>query len=151
MSENEKTIKVIDRRLFTADGEVREELNAELAASESVPEPPPAAAPAATPAEPVAATSPAFLRLLDMLAQTAALYLEGFPDPATGRRQVDLNGARQIVDSLLALREKTRGRLSFEEADALDGLLGELQLTFTRLSAGATPKPPAAPPAPRRS
>ena len=83
------------------------------------------------------ATSPAFLRLLDMLAQTAALYMEGFPDPATGRRQVDLAGARQIVDSLLALREKTRGRLSFEETDALEGLLGELQLVFTRLAAAA--------------
>ena len=59
-----------------------------------------------------------------MLAQTASLYLEGFPDPATGRRQVDLAGARQIVDSLLSLREKTRGLLSFEETDAIEGLLG---------------------------
>ena len=82
-----------------------------------------------------------------MLAQTASLYLEGFPDPATGRRTVDLAGARQIIDSLGALREKTRGRLSFEESDALDSLLGELQLTFTRLAASKakTSVPPSAP------
>jgi hypothetical protein len=150
MSESEKTIKVVDRRLFTAEGDVREEVLSEP----STPDPAPDAAPAETAApavaEPPLPTSPAFLRLLDMLAQTAALYMEGFPDPATGRRQVDLAGARQIVDSLLALREKTRGRLSFEETDALDGLLGELQVAFTRLAGAAKPKPPVPPPAARR-
>lgn len=147
MSEGEKTIRVVDRRLFTADGEVREEVKAELAQPEPAPAPAP---PAAEPAVPPATTNPAFLRLLDMLAQTAALYMEGFPDPATGRRQVDLAGARQIVDSLLALRDKTRGKLSFEESDALDGLLGELQLAFTRLAAGPRAKGPVPPPVPRR-
>jgi hypothetical protein len=99
------------------------------------------------PEEAVVATSPAFLRLLDMLAQTASLYLQGIPDPATGRRTVDLAASREIIDSLMALREKTRGRLSFEETDALEGLLGELQLVFTRLAAqskgapGMPPKP----------
>ena len=147
MSEGEKTIRVVDRRLFTADGEVREEVKAELAQPDTSPAPaPPPAEPAAQPA----ATNPAFLRLLDMLAQTAALYIEGIPDPATGRRQVDLTGARQIVDSLLALRDKTRGKLSFEESDALDGLLGELQLAFTRLAAAPRAKGPAPPPVPRR-
>jgi len=148
MSESEKPIKVVDRRLFTADGEVRAEAQAELAAPD--PPAPAPAAPEAASTEAAPATSPAFLRLLDMLAQTAALYMEGLPDPATGRRQVDLAGARQIVDSLLALREKTRGRLSFEESDALDGLLGELQLAFTRLAGVPKPKPPVPPPAARR-
>ena len=141
MSESEKPIKVVDRRLFTAEGEVRAESQAELAAPDPAPEPA-AATPEPAPAEAAPATSPAFLRLLDMLAQTAALYMEGFPDPATGRRQVDLAGARQIVDSLLSLREKTRGRLSFEESDALEGLLGELQLAFTRLAGAAEAEAP---------
>jgi len=149
MSESDKPIKVVDRRLFTAEGDVRAESQAELAAPDPVPEPA-AAAPEAGPAVPAPATSPAFLRLLDMLAQTAALYMEGFPDPATGRRQVDLAGARQIVDSLLALREKTRGQLSFEETDAVEGLLGELQLAFTRLAGAAKPKPPMPPSVARR-
>ena len=149
MSESEKPIKVVDRRLFTAEGDVRAESQAEFAAPDPAPEPA-AATPEAAPAEPALATSPAFLRLLDMLAQTAALYMEGFPDPTTGRRQVDLAGARQIVDSLLSLREKTHGRLSFEETDAIEGLLGELQLAFTRLASAAKPKPPIPPPVARR-
>lgn len=149
MSENPKTIKVVDRRLFTAEGEVRDDVSAELAA----PEPPAEAAVPQAPAEPTAepppATSPAFLALLDMLAQTGLVYLEGVPD-AAGRRQPNAAGARQVVDALLAIREKTRGRLSFEENDALDGILGELQLVFTRLAAGPRPKGPVPPPAARR-
>ena len=150
MSENPKTIKVVDRRLFPADGEVREEVKAELTEPEAppaAPSAPDATAPAA--AEPPAATSPAFLALLDMLAQTGLLYLEGIPD-AAGRRQPNVAGARQIVDALLALREKTRGKLSFEETDALDSVLGELQIVFTRLAAGTRPKGPVPPPAARR-
>ncbi len=147
MAEAPRTIKVVDRRMFTADGDLRDDVKEELATAAPVEESPPA--PPAAPAEPVetATTSPAFLRLLDMLAQTASLYLQGIPDPATGRRSVDLGASREIIDSLMVLREKTRGRLSFEETDALEGLLGELQLVFTRLAAqakggGGMPPPP---------
>lgn len=149
MAEASKTIKVVDRRMFTADGDLRDDVKEELSSQPPAPEVPAAApAPAAAPPEPVdaATTSPAFLRLLDMLAQTASLYLQGIPDPATGRRSVDLGASREIIDSLMALREKTRGRLSFEETDALEGLLGELQLVFARLAAqakgGGVPPPP---------
>jgi hypothetical protein len=150
MAEAPRTIKVVDRRMFTAEGDLRDDVKEELA--QAPPEAPPAPAGAAPPPpeEPVVATSPSFLRLLDMLAQTASLYLQGIPDPATGRRSVDLGASREIIDSLVALREKTRGRLSFEETDALEGLLGELQLVFTRLAAqakGAPGMPP--PPRPR--
>ena len=149
MAEGEKTIKVVDRRLFTADGEMREEFRAEMEAPQAEPPSAPAPATPAPPAEPLPETQPAFLRLLDMLGQTAALYMEGFPDPATGRRQIDLQGARQIIDSLTALREKTRGRLSFQESDALDNLLGELQLAFAQLAAPPTGRPPTPNPARR--
>lgn len=150
MAEGEKTIKVVDRRLFTAEGEIREEFRAEMEAPEAAPPPPaPSVTTPPAPAEPPPETQPAFLRLLDMLGQTAALYMEGFPDPATGRRQIDLQGARQIIDSLTALREKTRGRLSFQENDALENLLGELQLVFARLAAPPAGRPPSPPPARR--
>jgi hypothetical protein len=149
MAEGEKTIKVVDRRLFTADGEMREEFRAEMEAPEAAPPPEPAPAAPTPPAAPLPATQPAFLRLLDMLGQTAALYMEGFPDPATGRRQIDLQGARQIIDSLTALREKTRGRLSFQETDALENLLGELQIVFARLAVPPAGRPPVPPPARR--
>lgn len=147
MAEAPRTIKVVDRRMFTAEGDLRDDVKEELSQASPAPEPPPADAAPAPPEEAAVATSPPFLRLLDMLAQTASLYLQGIPDPATGRRAVDLGASREIIDALLALREKTRGRLSFEETDALEGLLGELQLVFTRLAAqakggGGMPPPP---------
>jgi hypothetical protein len=148
MSENPKTIKVVDRRLFTADGDVRDDVPAEAAAPEAAAEAP-SPAPAEPAAPPPTPTSPAFLALLDMLAQTGLVYLEGVPD-ASGRRQPNVAGARQIVDALLAVREKTAGKLSFEETDALEGILGELQLVFTRLAAGPRPKGPIPPPPARR-
>ena len=147
MSEASKTIKVVDRRMFTAEGDLRDDVMEELSKAPPAPLASTEEAPAAPPPEEVVPSSPAFLRLLDMLAQTASLYLQGVPDPATGRRAVDLNASREIIDTLLALREKTRGRLSFEETDALEGLLGELQLFYTRLATqarggGGMPPPP---------
>ena len=86
MSEAPKTIKVVDRRMFTADGDLRDDVKEELAATPPAPETPSAAPEATAPPAPEESTptSPAFLRLLDMLAQTASLYLQGVPDPATG-------------------------------------------------------------------
>src|SRR5512140_1470516 len=133
MAEASKSIKVVDRRMFTAEGDLRDDVKDELATAPPAQEAPPAEA-APPPQADVVSSSPAFLRLLDMLAQTASLYLQGIPDPATGRRSVDLAAAREIIESLTALREKTRGRLSFEETDSLVGLLGELQLVFTKLA-----------------
>ncbi len=149
MSENPKTIKVVDRRLFTSEGEVREGVDADAPTPEAPAAEAPAAAAPAAPAPAPSPTSPAFLALLDMLGQTGLVYLEGVPD-AAGRRQPNIPGARQIVDALLALRDKTRGQLSFEETDALEGILGELQLVFTRLAAGPRPKGPVPPPPTRR-
>ncbi|MBK8597786.1 MAG: DUF1844 domain-containing protein [Holophagales bacterium] len=150
MSEAPRTIKVVDRRMFTAEGDLRDDVMEELSTAPPAPPASPDEAAPAPPPEEVVPTSPAFLRLLDMLAQTASMYLQGIPDPATGRRSVDLAASREIIDSLVALREKTRGRLSFEETDSLEGLLGELQMVFTRLAAqakGAPGMPP--PPRPR--
>jgi hypothetical protein len=148
MAEAPRTIKVVDRRMFTAEGDLRDDVREELAKAPPAPEPPPEASVPANPVpeEPAVATSAAFMRLLDMLAQTASLDRQGIPDPATGRRSVDLGASREIIDSLIALREKTRGRLSFEETDALEGLLGELQLVFTRLAAQAKGAPGVPPP-----
>jgi hypothetical protein len=135
--------------MFNAEGDLRDDVMEELAKAPPVPQVAPEAAAPSSPPEEVVPSSPAFLRLLDMLAQTASLYLQGVPDPATGRRSVDLGASREIIDSLVALREKTRGRLSFEETDALEGLLGELQMVFTRLAAQAKGVPGMPPPPPR--
>jgi hypothetical protein len=69
---------------------------------------------------------------------TSALYHLGLvADPSTGRPgQPDLPLARQTIDTLAMLDEKTRGNLSEEEKHLLASLLAELRLRF--VEAGKT-------------
>lgn len=63
---------------------------------------------------------------------TSALYHLGVvPDPETGEpAPANLPVARQTIDSLEMLREKTRGNLDEDETKLLEGLLYELHLRF---------------------
>lgn len=73
---------------------------------------------------------------------TSALYHLGIVgDPETGARptQPNLPVARQTIDTLEMLRDKTRGNLDDEEASMLDGLLYELHMRY--VEAGKTPAP----------
>jgi hypothetical protein len=85
-----------------------------------------------------ALTFPAFVL---SLAHSAALYFGDIPDPATGERHpANLQGARQMIDILTLLEEKTRGNLTAEERQLLDQLLFELRLRFVEAQKGGAPK-----------
>ncbi len=162
--EEEKPIRVVDRRMFTPEGDLRPEYRAQ---SES--EAAPAAAPAAEPpsAEPPAAAEPpavaepperpaaappregeppgaadreateprtAFALIVQMLAMPAYAALGMVPDPATGRRRVERPVAQEMIDLLAVLEQKTRGNLSFEETNFLSRVLYDLRLAFVEVS-----------------
>ena len=71
-----------------------------------------------------------FTSFLMGLASTALIHLGGAPHPETGQKRQDLVLARQSLDLLGMLREKTRGNLSVEEERLFDGLLADLRLRF---------------------
>ena len=48
----------------------------------------------------------------------------------TGQQNEDLQAARQSIDILTILKEKTKGNLTFEEQRLLDQLLYELRMKF---------------------
>jgi Domain of unknown function (DUF1844) len=152
--------KVVDRRLFTEDGELRkdaveQERRDEEAAKARKPAPqaqssskPASPVPAgATPATPAAETeatdaetippSRNFQMLVDFLTRNAAAMLGGMADPRTGQPFLDLEGARELIDMLDALREKTRGNLAKADEDLLIEVLGSLKLSFMELSKAA--------------
>jgi len=157
--------KVVDRRLFTEDGELRkdaveQERREEEAAKARKPAPaaqsqsskPAPTAPAGTaPAGPASATdgtavaaeaetipaSRSFQMLVDFLTRNAAAMLGGMADPRTGQPFLDLEGAREMIDMLDVLREKTRGNLAKADEDLLIEVLGSLKLTFMELSKAA--------------
>src|SRR4029077_4582104 len=82
--------------------------------------------------------SRSFQMLVDFLVRNAAAMLGGMADPRTGQAYLDLEGAREVIDMLDALREKTRGNLSKADDDLLIEVLGSLKLTFMEISKAAT-------------
>lgn len=79
-----------------------------------------------------------FQMLVDFLTRNAAAMLGGMADPRTGQAFVDLEGARELIDMLDALRETTRGNLAKSDEDLLIEVIGSLKLTFMEISRAAT-------------
>jgi len=139
----EDSFRVIDRRPFTAEGELRkevveqEEREAEREAAVRPPSPPPAVNEAvAAPPPPADAPkrSPAFENLVRMLGSNAAMVLGAYADPRTGQPMIDPDAARELIDMLDALREKTHGNLAPEEDSLLLDLLGKLKMTYLEVN-----------------
>jgi hypothetical protein len=138
--------------MFTPEGELRPGFEPEDSAPEGSPPPgrpaPKVAAPSATTeapspaAEPDAATSAGprteFARIVSSLATTAYSALGLLSDSESGARHRDLAVARQMIDWLAVLEQKTRGNLSFEESDLLSRVLYELRLAYVEVGRGST-------------
>jgi len=64
---------------------------------------------------------------------SSALYHFGdIPDPVSGTKQRNLDMARQTIDILVVLRDKTTGNLSDDEAKLLESLLHDLQMRYVQ-------------------
>lgn len=147
--------KVVDRRLFNESGELRpdaaeqewheEEPKTKVAKSAQKETHGTAKTPAGTtaapqPPEPAAEEQPqsrGFQMLVDFLARNAAAMLGGMADPRTGQAFVDLEGARELIDMLDALRDTTRGNLAKSDEELLIEVIGSLKLTFMEVSKAA--------------
>ena len=68
------------------------------------------------------------------LASTAVIHLGDSPHPETGKAVENLELARQSLDLLTLLREKTRGNLTHEEERFFEQLLADLRLRYVEAS-----------------
>ena len=75
-----------------------------------------------------------FTAFLLGLASTALIHLGAAPDPDTGASRLSLAEAREDLDLLGMLREKTRNNLTPEEERLFDNLLADLRLRFVEAS-----------------
>jgi len=83
-----------------------------------------------------------FVSFVFSLARTAALHFGDVPDPATGRPgPLNLPAAKQMIDVLALLEDKTRGNLVAEERQLLEQLLVELRLRFVAAAHGGSAGP----------
>jgi Domain of unknown function (DUF1844) len=162
---HEETFKVVDRRLFTETGELRKDVveqerrdeeaaqkntgkivtpgNAGAnAQGQTAAKTPAAAGKEAGAAQQTSAEentpSRGFQILVDFLTRNAAAMLGGMADPRTGQAFLDLEGAREMIDMLDALREKTQGNLAQQDEDLLIEVIGSLKLTYMEVSKAAS-------------
>ncbi|OPX20137.1 MAG: hypothetical protein BZ151_05325 [Desulfobacca sp. 4484_104] len=73
-----------------------------------------------------------FSSFLISLSSSAFLHLGDLPDPATGETKKDLPLAKQTIDLLGLLREKTRNNLTTEEENLFDHLLYDLRMRYVK-------------------
>ena len=131
MEEEEKGFVIKDRRIFGQD-EQEEQKETEQEASEpeetaqkeeSVPE-----------TEEVETQLPEinFQTFIFSLNASGLVQLGVMEDPATGKKEKRLSLAKQTIDMLTMLEEKTAGNLTNEEADMLKHILYDLRIRYVK-------------------
>jgi uncharacterized protein DUF1844 len=160
VSNEKKEIKVTDKRMFTPDGELREEyrfLNEKATATTVAdepaaqpppppraarPEPPPREAPRHAPepeppaqvdmsATPPELGGPSFFDLVAMMAEPVQIYLGDAALP-DGQDATNLEMARFHIDLLAVLRQKTARNLTAQESAFLEDLLYQLRVRYVQ-------------------
>src|SRR5215470_1547742 len=64
------------------------------------------------------------------LSTQALVHLGELPDPQTSQAAPDLPAARQLIDIIAMLEEKTRGNLDHDEQSMLEAILFELRMKY---------------------
>jgi len=119
MTDDKKSYRVTDRRQFTLEGEPVADAEREAEAAEPEPSRPDRAVGEPPPAD--------FIGFILSLGAQASVLLGG-----TEGNEPDLKGAKWLISILEMLREKTEGRRTPEETEALDTILYELRLGYVK-------------------
>jgi hypothetical protein len=138
MSDEEKGFSVKDRRMFSGAESEKAEKDEKHDGSASTDE-------TETPPRPEQATETDADRLEDMplpevsfptfilsLNASALMHLGAIEEPETGRPSKNLPMAKQTIDILSMLEEKTRGNLTNEEENMLKNILYDLRIAYVR-------------------
>ena len=129
--ESKEEFKVTDRRRFTSEGATKEAEDAQEKAQEAAPQEEPPKTEAET--EKAGSQPPPpldFSMFIVSMANTAMFQLGLIQDPETGEARKDLPGARQTIDLIALLEEKTRGNLTDQEARIVKEALFQLRMAF---------------------
>ena len=73
-----------------------------------------------------------FASFVISLSTTAMFHFGDFADPQTGRGERNLPAAKQMIDILGILKEKTRGNLDENERNLLYGILYDLRMRYVK-------------------
>lgn len=71
-----------------------------------------------------------FINYVTSMALQAVIFLGDIPHPVTNKIEKNLDQAKFIIDTLIMIREKTKGNLEKPEEDILSTAIYELQSKF---------------------
>ena len=140
--------KVTDKRQFTSDGSIREQDEEKRAPESARPEPTPIVGKDTEPsreAGPRASSEDKqsgpidFGSFLLSLATTTLVHLGDVPDPSGAKPEPNIPAARQMIDILAMLQEKSEGNRTAEETKLLDDILYELRMRVLAKSQKISP------------
>ena len=125
----EKGFVVKDRRMFDESGEVRqaEPEEAEEKKTTKVEQTPEREA-----EEETVLPEINFFTFMLSLSTSAMYHFGDFPDPVSQKTEKNLPAAKQTIDILSMLKEKTEGNLDDKEKELLDGILFELRMRYVK-------------------
>jgi hypothetical protein len=146
MSEEEKGFVVKDRRVFTdedEDAEASDQKEQTYPAAEEQAQSPPETEKSSEPeASETSETDTSeeqaefpeinFPTFIVSLNASALLHLGAIEDPTTGQKSKNLSMAKQTIDILSMLEEKTAGNLNNEEKNLLKNILYDLRLMYVK-------------------
>src|SRR5262245_43304177 len=78
------------------------------------------------------------LQSLFVMFASSALVNLGEADPATGERLIDLDQARDAIDILLLLRDKTTGNRTEQESRLLEQIIYDVQMRYVQVTREAS-------------
>ncbi len=132
----EKGFKVKDRRIFSQDGEKRVEFETkkkeEASREKTKPKEDKDTKGHTGEQQQVPLPEVNFSTFIFSLSSSALAHLGEIPDPVTGKKRVDMALAKQTIDILGILEEKTKGNLTPEEESLLKSVLYDLRLRFVK-------------------
>ena len=140
MSEEEKGFVIKDRRMFSEDEQESKEPEAEAKSEEA--EQPEAQtdegdkqsseAADQAPADEAPLPEVNFSTFVISLNASALVHLGAIEDPASGTKTKNLPMAKQTIDMLSMLQEKTQGNLTTDEENILKSVLYDLRILYVK-------------------
>ncbi|MGD9303779.1 MAG: DUF1844 domain-containing protein [Desulfobacterales bacterium] len=139
MSEEKKDFIVKDRRIFSQDAEEKQDADEKAAEQPAQPadDKPAEQKPEEEPAAEEHGEEPQFPEInfptfVASLNASALVHLGVIDDPASGGKSKNLPMAKQTIDILSMLEEKTAGNLAKDEADMLKNVLYDLRIMYVK-------------------
>jgi hypothetical protein len=130
MPEQEKGFVVKDRRMFSQEGQpTPPEEPAQAETQERKPEDPSAAGAQVPPTPLPEINLPTFIASLNA---SALVHLGVIEDPVSGKAEKNLAMAKQTIDILSMLQQKTAGNLTPDEEAMLKSILYDLRILYVK-------------------